>query len=465
MAIGSNLFKEEKPKAIKVRENLWGYPAGFHFLRFVHLNCYSAMQSPSDQNASPRSHKLSLILLVSVLLLGSGLLLKPIYLFIAESFPQLRGSWGWVDVSSNAPFSETLFDSNYRTSADRSRQILEQHRQELGLPALSAAVAIEGKLIWAGTVGWENLQADRAATPLTVFRVGSVSKAITATILARMVDSGEVELDVAISNYYASLPNRSWEPITLRQLASHTSGITDYASNRDWIGLYRTIALKQNHTDVVQGLSYFNKSRMVGEPGEFYLYSSYGTSLLSAVLQSVAQIPFADLVQAHINNPLGISTPLPAPPENHLATFYQLHKQRVRPFWDLNLSHRLAGGGFYATPSDLALIGSAWLNPNYISADTREKFWTHQTLADDSLNPDSYAIGWRSDENLWWTGSAELQYFHANHGGVSKGSSAFLIIIPEKRMSIALTMNTNVTPFSRWANIYLPLMDAFNLEP
>src|SRR5690606_26180686 len=109
--------------------------------------------------------------------------------------------------------------------------LLSQHRANIHAPAISGAVAIDGKIVWAGAVGWENIENQIPATADTQFRIGSTSRAVTATLLAKMVQAGNVELDKPISNYYQNLPNPAWENLTLRQLASHSSGLPDYIDN------------------------------------------------------------------------------------------------------------------------------------------------------------------------------------------------------------------------------------------
>lgn len=88
--------------------------------------------------------------------------------------------------------------------------LLAQHKTNIHAPAISAAVAIDGKIVWAGAAGWANIEKKIPATADTQFRTGSVAKALTATLLAKMVQEGEIDLDKPISNYLAHLPNESW---------------------------------------------------------------------------------------------------------------------------------------------------------------------------------------------------------------------------------------------------------------
>ena len=404
-----------------------------------------------------RIRKLGLILVVVSAPLVYAI--APLYLFLAEDNPAILGPFGWLPVPENAPYTEGMVKPEYRAAADEMRDLLLAHRAAIHAPALSAAVVVDGQLVWSAAVGWADLAAEKNATPDTIFRIGSTSKAVTGTLFARLVDAGLVELDTPISEYVDDLPNPAWADLTPRQLASHTAGIPSYEANGDFVGLYRSLSLRDHHEDVAEGLAYFDGSPLMFEPGTDFEYSSFGINLLSVVLQEAGGAPFQKLMQQWVTQPLGIETLVPDEPMPERATSYLLNDTVVRPWWQADLSHKLAGGGFMAKPSDLAVLGAAWLDDDFILAETRERFWTPQRLTDGTVNKQGYAISWRFSDKLWWT---EKQLPNANHGGVSKGSMAWLVVIPDKKMSIALAINTRVWPFGKWPKIHEKIVAAFS---
>ncbi len=409
---------------------------------------------------SGRTAKIGLILAIILLLLGYAA--APVYLFFAEDNPAMLGPFGWARVPGEAPYTEGMVDPAYRRAADAARIVLSDQRASINAPAFSAAVAVEGKLVWSAASGWADLKAGVAATPQTRFRIGSTSKAVTGTLFARLVDAGAVDLDTPISEYMDDLPNPAWAVLTPRQLASHMAGIPSYEGNRDYIGVYRAMALREHHEDVAEGLAYFDGSPLMFEPGADFEYSSFDIVLLSAVLQAAGGAPFQELMREWVTGPLGLETPVPDAPGPGHATSYLRKGDKVRPWWKVDLSHKLAGGGFMATPADLAVMGAAWLDNDFITEETRAQFWTPQRLADGSVNEQGYAISWRFADELWWT---EQPLANANHGGVSKGSMAWLVVIPEKRMAVAMAINTRVWPFGAWPNIHGDLVEAFSQAP
>ncbi|MDT8429615.1 MAG: serine hydrolase domain-containing protein [Pseudomonadales bacterium] len=383
--------------------------------------------------------------------MGIAYMLLPIYGFMAEDYPVLRGPWGWREVPTQAPYQQGVVAPGYEMAAVAAAELLQQHRAVLHAPALSAAVVIDGDLIWSAATGWSDLAEQRAATPQTLFRIGSTSKPITGTLLARFIDAGLLDLDTPISAYVTDLPNPQWAAITLRQLASHSSGLPDYETNRDWLGVYQSMALRRHHTDIREGLANFDGAPLRHDPGTWFEYSSYGTNLLAVVLQEVGGKPFQRLIQDWLRTPLGIETPLPDADIPARATFYQLDGSMARRWREVDLSNKLPGGGFMSRPEDLAVLGAAWLDDRFISAETRNEFWTPQRLADGTVNEQAYALTWR------WSERSNM----ANHGGVSKGSKAWLAVYPAQRMVIALTMNTNVNEFSDFAAVQYALKEVF----
>ncbi len=405
------------------------------------------------------SRKLSLATLLTAFFLTIIYFAAPVYLFFAEDHPDMTGPFGWETVPDEAPYTEGVVDPRYRAAAKKAQAIIAEHRASIHAPALSAAIAIDGELVWSAASGWADLRAENLATPQTLFRVGSTSKAVTGTLFARLVDADVIDVNAPISDYLTSLPNEKWSDITPRQLASHTAGIPSYEGNGDYVGMYRALALREHHDDVVEGLSYFDGSPLLFEPGDEFEYSSFDTVLLSVVLQEAGGAPFQQLMKDWVTNPLGIETPLPDAQDDRHAQSYLRNNDKVRRWWKVDLSHKLAGGGFMATPSDLALMGAAWLDDEFISADTRDMFWTPQRLADGSVNEQGYAMNWRFADEMWWTD--DMPYANANHGGVSKGSQAWLIVIPEKQMTIAFAINTRTDPFSDFGRVHAPLAAAF----
>ena len=374
----------------------------------------------------------------------------------------------FLPIPEESPTTSQTYATQYQETGDQVLPLLIETKHKINAPAISAAVAIDGKLVWAGASGWSDIKNEKAVTLDSQFRIGSTSKALTSTVLARMVDQGSINIDKPINTYFPDLPNGNWQDMTSRQLASHTAGVPHYKENTDNFGLYQTMALQTRYNNVLDALDVFDASELLFEPGEEYSYSSLGTVLLSAVMQKAGNKPFLQLVNENVIKPLNLTSTNAGfllSGSEHLVNFYWNNKgaqNSVTQWRDVDLSHRLAGGGFVSTPSDLVKIGSAFLQQEFISAQTQKQFWTPEPLKDGTLPPHNYSVGWRVIKH---DVSEEFKNVTiVNHGGVSRGSQSWLMILPEYQMSVALNINSNTKVFWDFASVSMDIARLFLLH-
>lgn len=391
----------------------------------------------------------------------------PVYQFFAYNGHVPLPSYGLMPVPATGPSGQTLLNARYQTAGQQALQALVEHKVAIGAPGISAAIAIDGALVWTGTAGWADIRTSRPVTPETQFRIGSTSKPLTATGLALLVQSGHIDLDTSLESYFEKyahkLPNAEWQKITPRQLASHMAGLPEYKQNRDWSGLYHTMALKRHYDNVFESLDVFDNSPLLFQPGAQFNYTSFGTVLLSAVMATATDQPYLDLMQGSVFTPLGMTSTgaEPRTPTGTMATFYWRKNNEVKPWRRVDLSHRLAGGGFISTPTDLVKLGSAWLDPEYLNGAIREHFWQPQVLTNGEVNPRNYALGWRVHA---YPLDDQTEVRHINHGGVSRGSQSWLMILPDLNMSVAVMINAKTDEFWDFASVSFDLVDLFSAD-
>ena len=108
-----------------------------------------------------------------------------------------------------------------QTTDDLGRE-LEQLRERLNIPGLSAAVAIDGRLVWSRGFGWADLERRVTVDPdTTSFHLASVTKPYAATVVLQLADEGRLRLDAPVSDFGIQLPRS--EPVRVWHLLSHTS--------------------------------------------------------------------------------------------------------------------------------------------------------------------------------------------------------------------------------------------------
>lgn len=345
--------------------------------------------------------------------------------------------------------------------AELMRHALVNHQKELGVPSVSAAVAHKGDVLWAAASGFSDVERIIPASLNTRYRIGSTSKAVTATLTARMMEAGIVCLDEPIQTYMPNVIDR-WRHLTLRQLHSHTAGIPGYGNNGDLWGKWLSWRRQKHYEDVVHALEQFDDAELLYTPGEGFYYSSFDVVLASAVLQSAARRPFLELLDEYVTKPLGLGAISADYVERDVperAQFYDLRKDGLsRSRW-VDLSSRWASGGLVSTSSDLVRLGCSYFDEEFLSAETREIWWTPQKLKNGEVNEQFYGIGWRSQRAHSKAFGEEVWLVH--HGGISVGAMSWLVVYPEYELSVAVNMNAQVPDFADFANILPTIAKAF----
>ncbi|MEM9363728.1 MAG: serine hydrolase domain-containing protein [Bacteroidota bacterium] len=358
------------------------------------------------------------------------------------------------------PITEEVSNPEYSRSIQEAQKYLPGISKRLNVPSFSIAIGHNGKLIWSVAEGFANVERLVAATPSTQYRIGSTSKAITATGIARRIDKGGLTLDTVIGDTIKNWTRKEWD-FTLRQLLSHTAGVGNYEDFGLASGRYTLCNCNQFYS-ASEGLKVFDRYPLIYKPGSNFAYSTFDINLSSVVLEQAANQPFLDYMQANVFNTLNMQSTYgdhARPKTKNFATFYQTQDGCYREYrtmgikHDVNLSYKWAGGGFISTPSDLVRMGNAWLaDSTFLSIETKKEFWTPVKLSNGKVNEQEYALGWRSwlqyeNESLLDGKSTWM----VHHGGVSKGSMNFLVLFPEYGLVVNASINARTEHFGDFA--------------
>jgi len=347
-----------------------------------------------------------------------------------------------VSNAANSRASETA-------RIDEARAVVTAMLAAEPIPALSIAVVQGKEVIWAEAFGKANLDLGVPATTAHRFRLGSVSKILTATLAARLATRGVVDLDAPIANYLPDLPEQH-RATTLRQLLTHRGGIRHYV-DKDWVP--DTAGANIDYRDYASNaevLAIFINDPLVAKPGERVSYSTFGYTLISIVLEVAAKTPFLELIQNEIARPMALSSVGPDAPHAITAnrvTGYQTAKNAgaVHPplegpwtnILPINPAYKWAGGGLLATPTDLARFGAAHWAPGALDQRTLADLFTVQTQATERSPP--LGLGWRIDADP----NGRLRWHHA---GGQNGARASLVVYPKEKLAIAFATNLTGAP-------------------
>jgi CubicO group peptidase (beta-lactamase class C family) len=309
------------------------------------------------------------------------------------------------------------------------------------VPGVSAAVGVDGKIVWSEGFGFKDIAAKAPVTTTTRFRVGSISKSITSAGVALLVERGQLDLDAPVQKYVPDFPDKGG-PITTRLLGGHLAGIRHYQGNE--------MLLNRPYTNVHAGLAIFQDDPLVAAPGTQYHYSTYGWSLISAVIESAAHEDFLSFMDENVIHPLGMThtrADRKGAVDSDRTQFYQNDGQGkfvVAP--SVDNSYKWAGGGYLSTPEDLVRFGSALLHPGFLKKESLALLFTPQKTSDGK--PTTYGIGWN-------IGKDAHDHRILMHTGGSIGGTSVLLLHPETRTVVALVCNHTTMPFAKkdWESI------------
>jgi len=151
----------------------------------------------------------------------------------------------------------------YRAEIAPARRLAVRLKRELGAPGLAIAVSVGGETVWLELCGYADRASERPVTWTTRFRVGSVSKTLTATVAARLVQRGTLDSTLR-SSYVKSFP-RKRGVVSVRRLLAHTAGIRHYRGAE---------ALSTSrYRSVSDAIRVFAADPLLVEPGTRYGYS------------------------------------------------------------------------------------------------------------------------------------------------------------------------------------------------
>lgn len=292
-------------------------------------------------------------------------------------------------------------------------------------PGMAVAIAKRGK-IWSKGYGFADISTMTPVDPeVHLFRIGSVSKTVTAVTMAREKEKGILDLDTPIVQYYHEVPQDK-ASLTLRQIAGHMAGIRHYQGNEFFSQVH--------YTNVFDPLEVFIHDTLLFVPGTRFSYSTYGWNLISAVMEKAAGKPFTEMVREDVCLPLHLSALKPDQVDSTAyprVTFYDpdTTMQRVAPFVDN--SNKWAGGGFLCSAADLARFGAGLEQPGFLKQKTLKEFMHSQSTSDGK--PTGCGIGFFSGEKF-----GETWY---GHSGGSVGGTSMLLLFPKQKLVVITLVN------------------------
>nr|XP_005559790.1 PREDICTED: serine beta-lactamase-like protein LACTB, mitochondrial isoform X1 [Macaca fascicularis] len=432
--------------------------------------------------------------------------------------PQAQSLAPWSPQTPAPPHSR-----GFARAIESSRDLLHRIKDEVGAPGIVVGVSVDGKEVWSEGLGYADVENRVPCKPETVMRIASISKSLTMVALAKLWEAGKLDLDIPVQHYVPEFPEKEYEgekvSVTTRLLISHLSGIRHYekdikkvkeekaykalkmmketvafeqekegkSNEKNDFTKFKTeqeneaksrnskpgkkkndfeqgeLYLREKFENSIESLRLFKNDPLFFKPGSQFLYSTFGYTLLAAIVERASGYKYLDYMQK-IFQDLDMLTTVQEENEPVIynrARFYVYNKKKRlvnTPYVDN--SYKWAGGGFLSTVGDLLKFGNAMLYgyqvglfknsngsllPGYLKPETMVMMWTPVPNTEMSWDKEGkYAMAWGVVEKKQTYGSCRKQRHYASHTGGAVGASSVLLVLPEELDTE--TINNKVPP-------------------
>ncbi|KAJ7387896.1 hypothetical protein OS493_001246 [Desmophyllum pertusum] len=346
-------------------------------------------------------------------------------------------------------------------------------KEETGSPGVCVAVSIDGKPVWSEGFGFADIENRVLCSAKTVMRIASISKPLTATAAAKLWEEGKLDLDAPIQKYVASFPEKTFKNKTKvkdkNEKSSEPEGQVMVSTDRKQTGTMsdrctcrqqrdafslEEIYIKNHYNTVTEAISLFKDEPLLSDPGTSYLYTTYGWTLLSAVIESASSQDFL-LFMKKLFKDLGMENTCAEFNDkiiHNRARFYQRNNKGHlinAPYVDN--SYKWGGGGFMSTVEDLVQFGNSMLYakqmgyvnnketfgtpeylPGFLRPETATELWKIVANTEGKGHRDGgYGLGWVVIPEKQDFGSCYHQLDTIFHSGSAVGASSILLIRPQ----------------------------------
>jgi CubicO group peptidase (beta-lactamase class C family) len=328
--------------------------------------------------------------------------------------------------------------------SDPISKMLEDIREKHNFPALAASVVVDGKTVVAGAVGFRKNGGPEKVTADDQFHLGSVTKSMTATVAAMLVEQGKLSWTTTIGEAFPELKSDihpDYLGVTLEQLLSHRSGAPKEPPADLWLKAWAAHGSpKEQRMAFVKGLL---ARKPEAKPGTKFIYSNQGYTIAGVMLEKAAGKTWEDLLRSMLFAPLGMTTAgFGAPASVGKVDQPWGHKKSLLSGLEpvppgLRADNPLAispAGAVHCSVGDLAkyaafhMAGERGESP-LLKAESFKKL--HTALPDN----DDYALGWMVLDRPWADGRALM------HNGSNTMFYVVVWMAPEKNCAVIVASN------------------------
>ena len=350
--------------------------------------------------------------------------------------------------------------------SEKFTEFVFEKMAETKLPGLSVAAVRGEEIVWERAFGFRDLALGLPATPRTLYGIGSVTKSFTALAIMQLAEKGMLSLDDPVEKYVPLKVRPRGEPIVIRHLLSHTSGIPALAYAeaviREVTGAGENWLPIASYSDL---LSFMAEAEdwAVARPGERWFYLNEGYVLLGAIVERCSGLPYEEYVKRNMLEPLGMSRSSfrkeEVEKDPDVATPYVITRDGERKPSTYPYGAISSDGGLISSVLDLARYIAMYLGWGELDG---VRLISRESV--EAMETPRVAVPWQGPfgEEGYGYGLQILPNFLGRkligHGGSVLVSTAYIGFIPEEGVGIALLANGSGYPLSQLGMYGLAIM-------
>jgi CubicO group peptidase (beta-lactamase class C family) len=266
-----------------------------------------------------------------------------------------------------------------------------------------------GKILLNKGYGLANIEQSEPNTPLTVFRLGSITKQFTSMAILQLYDKQMLQINDYVEKYFPGTLNGN--KITIKNLLTHTSGITESLDGE-----------------------------LAFTPGTQISYSNEGYKLLGKIIEKVSGISYEKYLRENIFEPLGMNNTGYEHPDikvKNCATGYKISDNGgYTDIGESDVSGAFSAGALYSTTEDMYRWDQALNTEKLVKASILNQAFSQAKLNDGSTV--KYGFGWMVDQ---WRGLKEV-----GHGGDITGFNSYIARYPDEQFTVIVLSNIEMRP-------------------
>jgi len=263
------------------------------------------------------------------------------------------------------------------------------------IPGAAVGIYSRGQILMAKGYGLADVELNVPVKPETIFQSGSVGKQFASAAVMMLVEEGKIALDDSITKYFPNAPE-TWKPILVKNLLSHTSGLSEYETP-ERSGVKGPFYLRLDFTED-ELLEKTEALPIEAPPGEKWAYRNTNYMLLGIMIHKVTGKFYADFLAERIFRPLGMtSTRLISDTDiiPNRSSGYELHGDKLQnQEWVSPTFNSTADGTLYFNVIDLAKWDGALYGTTLLKQSSLDRIWTVYLMNDGQPNSGHYGFGW-----------------------------------------------------------------------